>query len=81
MDALLANADRLLQGAATLLESGQIGLARSIGILGAEESGKAIAIFRRRVEMATEPEGAPFVTAELRALWRSHNLKLEEVHK
>ncbi|WP_323099391.1 AbiV family abortive infection protein [Intrasporangium sp. YIM S08009] len=81
MDALLANADRLLSGAATLLASGEVALARSIGILGAEESGKAIAIFQRRVKMATEPEGAPFVTRDLLALWRDHNLKLAAVHK
>lgn len=80
-DALLANADQLLTAASTVLEGGQVGLARSIGTLGLEESAKAIAIFERRVAIAYEPEGSPFVTEPLRKLWRSHPLKLQTVHR
>lgn len=79
-DALLANADRLLTSALTLLEAGDIGLARSLAILGMEESGKAIALHRRRVQIAYEVEGAPFVNSWLEDLWASHQAKLELVH-
>lgn len=75
-DELLANADRLLTSALTLLESGNKGLARSLAILGLEESGKAIAIHERRAEIAYEPEGAPFVSPRLEKLWGDHKLKL-----
>jgi AbiV family abortive infection protein len=79
-DALLANADRLLTSALTVLELGNIGLARSLAILGMEESGKAIAIHDRRVQMAYAPEGEPFVTDHLSDLWASHQRKLELVY-
>lgn len=79
-DALLANADRLLNAALTVLELGSFGLARSLAILGMEESGKAIAIHERRVEMAHAPEGVPFVTKQLTQLWASHPKKLRLVH-
>ena len=59
-DALLANADRLLVSALTILDSAQVALARSLAILGMEESGKAIALHERRVAIAYEPEGTPF---------------------
>src|SRR4051794_33214527 len=55
-DALLANADALLTSALAVLDLGHFALARSLAILGLEESGKAIAIHDRRVEMAYEPE-------------------------
>lgn len=79
-DALLANADRLLTSALAVLDLGNIGLARSLAILGMEESGKAIAIHERRVQMAYAPEGEPFVNARLENLWASHQEKLKLVH-
>ncbi|RSM81996.1 hypothetical protein DMH04_27045 [Kibdelosporangium aridum] len=79
-DELLANADRLLTAALAVLDLGNIGLARSLVILGMEESGKAIAIHQRRVAMAYEPEGEPFVNAWLGELWADHKLKLKLVH-
>jgi AbiV family abortive infection protein len=79
-DELLANADRLLNSALLILDSGSVGLARSLAILGLEESGKAIAIHERRAQMAHEAEGAPFVDARLEKLWANHNLKLKTAH-
>lgn len=79
-DALLANADRLLTSALAVLDLDNLGLARSLAILAIEESGKAIAIHERRVQMAYEPEGEPFVNARLENLWASHQEKLELVH-
>ncbi|SKQ48210.1 AbiV family abortive infection protein [Mycobacteroides abscessus] len=80
-DELLANADRLLSSALAVLESGGVGLARSLAILGMEESGKAIAIHERRAAIAYEPEGTPFVDGQLQKLWSNHRSKLELVHK
>ncbi|MFI5489197.1 AbiV family abortive infection protein [Micromonospora echinaurantiaca] len=80
-DALLANADRLLTSALAVLDLGNVGLARSLAILAMEESGKAIAIHERRVEMAYAPEGEPFVNARLENLWASHQEKLDLVHR
>ncbi|WP_104162815.1 AbiV family abortive infection protein [Cryobacterium sp. N22] len=79
-DALLANADRLLSAAGSVLESGSTGLAKSLAILGLEESGKAIAIHQRQVGIAHEEEGAPFVNDWLQKLWREHFKKLRLVH-
>ncbi|MCE0485452.1 AbiV family abortive infection protein [Ornithinimicrobium sediminis] len=79
-DALLANADRLLQAALAMLERDNVPLARSLAILGMEESGKAIALHERRVRMADAPEGESFVDQGLRELWGQHVLKLEAVH-
>lgn len=79
-DALLTNADALLTSAMTLLERGNVALARSLAILGLEESGKAIAIHNRRVEIARAPEGTPFRCDALDKLWASHQEKLETVH-
>jgi AbiV family abortive infection protein len=79
-DELLANADRLLTSALLILDSGSVGLARSLAILGLEESGKAIAIHRRRAQMAYEPEGTPFVDARLEKLWADHKLKLKTAY-
>lgn len=80
-DALLQNADSLLNSAKAVLELGNAGLARSLAILGLEESGKAIAIHERRVQIAYQPEGSPFVDGALRDLWGSHNQKLRLVHR
>jgi AbiV family abortive infection protein len=80
-DALLANADRLLVSALAVLGLGNVGLARSLAILGMEESGKAIAIHERRVEIAYAPEGEPFVNGRLQDLWLSHAKKLGLVHR
>lgn len=80
-DALLTNADSLLQAALTMLENENVPLARSLAILGMEESGKAIALHERRVAMAWAPEGDPFVDVALRSLWDKHGLKLETVHR
>ncbi|MGV0870075.1 AbiV family abortive infection protein [Corynebacterium kalidii] len=80
-DALLANADRLLRAALTALDEDDAALARSLGILGMEESGKAIALHERRVDMARCPEGEAFVDERLRKLWREHHLKLDVVHR
>lgn len=79
-DALLANADRLLSAALAALDGGDVPLARSLAILGMEESGKAIALHERRVMMAHVPEGEAFVDDRLRKLWREHHLKLDIVH-
>lgn len=79
-DALLANAERLLQAALTLLNQDHVPLARSLAILGMEESGKAIALHERRVRMATAPEGEPFIDDQLQRLWALHGPKLEAVH-
>jgi AbiV family abortive infection protein len=80
-DALLANADRLLRAAITLLDGNSVPLAQSLAILGMEESGKAIALHERRVAMSDAPEGEPFVDERLRRLWREHSAKLETVHE
>ena len=80
-DALLANADRLLASALTILDSGQVALARSLAILGMEESGKAIALHERRVSIAYDPEGTSFVNEALERLWSSHPEKLRKVHQ
>ncbi|PKH42158.1 AbiV family abortive infection protein [Nocardioides alpinus] len=80
VDALLANADTLLTTALTVLEQGQVPLARSLVILGMEESGKAIAVHERRVQMAKAPNGEPFRCEALDRLWGSHRRKLEKVH-
>ena len=80
-DALLANADSLLGSARTIFGIGNLGLARSLAILAIEESGKAIALHERRVAMAYEPEGIPFVNDPLRRLFASHNAKLMTVHE
>ncbi|WP_284982456.1 AbiV family abortive infection protein [Arthrobacter sp. efr-133-TYG-118] len=79
-DALLANADKLLRAALTMLENDNVALARSLAILGMEESGKAIALHERRVHMAYAPEGEPFVDERLQKLWGLHGRKLEIVH-
>lgn len=79
-DELLANADRLLTSALAVLNLGSVGLARSLAILGMEESGKAIAIHQRRKNIAHEPEGAPFVDDWLQQLWSNHQQKLRLVH-
>lgn len=79
-DALLANAERLLRASRTMLGMENISLARSLAILGMEESGKAIALHERRVGMACAPEGEPFVDERLRNLWAQHAIKLEAVH-
>lgn len=78
-DALLSNADALLNAAALLLERDDVALARSLAILGLEESGKAIALHERRVAIAHAPEGEPFVDERLALLWSSHARKLEAV--
>lgn len=80
-DALLANADKLLTAALAVLDLGNVGLARSLAILGMEESGKAIAIHQRRVAIAFAPEGEPFVNEALSLLWAHHQSKLELVHR
>ncbi|WP_218682634.1 AbiV family abortive infection protein [Microbacterium sp. BF1] len=80
-DALLSNADRLLQAAVTMLDVDELALARSLAILGMEESGKAIALHKRRVLMAYAPEGEAFVDRQLRDLWGKHHLKLDTVHQ
>lgn len=80
-DALLSNGDSLLDAASTLNQQGSPRLARSLAILGREESGKAIALFNRRVQIAHEAEGAAFVDDPLRKLWGSHSEKLKLVHE
>lgn len=79
-DALLANADRLLGAALIALDAEDAALARSLAILGMEESGKAIALHERRVMVARAPEGEAFVDDQLRDLWGSHVRKLDVVH-
>ncbi len=59
---------------------GNVALARSLAILGLEESGKAIAIHDRRVQMVHEPEGTPFRCDRLDRLWLDHQEKLKTVH-
>ena len=79
-DSLLANADRLLRSALTALDQDDAALARSLVILGMEESGKAIALHERRVELGHAPEGEAFVDDRLRKLWHTHKLKLDIVY-
>lgn len=79
-DALLANADRLLRAGLTMLDCDDVPLARSLAILGMEESGKAIALHERRVTMVHTFEGDQFVDQRLTDLWAQHTLKLEKVH-
>lgn len=79
-DALLENADRLLNSAIAVLEVEDVALARSLAILGLEESAKAIAIFNRRVQIAYAPEGEAFVDDRLRKLWADHQAKLDLAH-
>lgn len=76
----MANADRLLLAALAMLDKDDVPLARSLAILGMEESGKAIALHERRVAMAYAPEGEAFVNQSLIKLWGLHPLKLEIVH-
>lgn len=52
-----------------MLDSDDVLLARSLAILGMEESGKAIALHNRRVGMAHAPEGEAFVDDRLKDLW------------
>ncbi len=80
LDALLSNADALLNSALVVLGIGQVALARSLAILGLEESGKAIAIHERRVEIVRRPEGEPFRCTALDELWVSHTKKLDKVY-
>lgn len=80
-DALLANADRLLNSARAVLALDNAALAQSLAILGLEESAKAIALHYRRVAMAYAAEGEPFVDASLRRLWTSHREKLHLVYQ
>ncbi|HEY3546152.1 MAG TPA: AbiV family abortive infection protein [Propionicimonas sp.] len=80
-DALLANADALLRSALAVLDLGQVALARSLAILGLEESGKAIAVHERRVAMGSAPDGATFRCDWLDELWASHEKKLQTVHR
>lgn len=79
-DALLANADALLTSSLAVLDLGHVALARSLAILGLEESGKAIAVHERRVYLGYAPDGEPFRCDELDELWASHQKKLETVH-
>lgn len=65
-DALLANADRLLDSARAVLGLDNVALARALAILGLEESAKAIALHNRRVGIALAPEGEPFVNKPLK---------------
>ncbi|WP_100447070.1 AbiV family abortive infection protein [Glycomyces xiaoerkulensis] len=79
-DALLENANALLTSALALLDQGQVALARSLAVLGLEESGKAIAIHERRVAIVSAPEGEPFRCDDLDQLWASHEQKLHKVY-
>lgn len=80
-DALLANADSLLTSAFAVLDAGQVAVARSLAILGLEESGKAIAVHERRVAMTSAVAGETFRCDWLDQLWASHEKKLEMVHR
>lgn len=79
-DALLENANTLLTTALAVLELDHASLARSLAILGLEESGKAIAIHKRRVEMGLSADGETFRCERLDELWASHEKKLAAVH-
>lgn len=80
-DAVLANADALLTSAIAILDLEHVALARSLAILGLEESGKAIALHNRRMAIVAAPEGEPFRCDELDDLWGDHQKKLETVHQ
>ena len=80
-DALLSNADALLTSALTIFDLGHETLARSLAVLGLEESGKAIALHNRRVAIVRLPEGEPFRCEHLDKLWGDHLLKLDEVYR
>jgi AbiV family abortive infection protein len=79
-DALLANADALLTSALAVLDLSHVALARSLAILGLQESGKAIAVHERRAAMGYAPEGESFRCGWLDELWACHQKKLEKVH-
>jgi AbiV family abortive infection protein len=79
-DGLLSNADRLLTSALAVLEADNVALSRSLVILALEESGKAIGLHQRRVQIAFAPEGESFVNDWLNRLWANHKSKLELVH-
>jgi AbiV family abortive infection protein len=79
-DALLENADTLLSSALSILELGHASLARSLAILGLEESGKALAVHERRVELGSATNGEKFRCEWLDELWASHEKKLDVVH-
>jgi len=80
-DALLENANTLLTSALAILELGHDSHARSLAILGLEESGKAIAVHERRIEMGYAAAGETFRCERLDELWASHEKKLETVHR
>jgi AbiV family abortive infection protein len=79
-DALLSNADALLTSALAVLDLSHVALARSLAILGLEESGKAIAVHERRMSMGYATEAETFRCDWLDELWPSHQKKLEKVH-
>lgn len=79
-DALLENADALLTSALAVFDLGHAALARSLAILGLEESGKAIAVHNRRVQIVDAPEGETFRCEWLDELWAGHTKKLEAVY-
>lgn len=80
VDALLANADALLMSALKVLDLEHVALAQSLTVLGLEESGKAIAVHERRVQIVHAPEGEPFRCTGLDMLWSSHQKKLDKVY-
>lgn len=59
-DSILSDADLLLQATVTMPEVNSVPLARSLAILGMEESGVAIALHEHRVYMAYATEGESF---------------------
>jgi len=80
-DALLENANTLLSSALTILDEGHVALARSLAILGLEESGKAIEVHERHTAMGYAADGEAFRCDRLDELWSSHEKKLETVHR
>lgn len=63
-----------------MFELGHAALARSLAILGLEESGKAIAVHNRRIEIVDVPYGEQFRCGRLDELWGDHTRKLETVY-
>lgn len=80
MDALLANAARLLRASVAVYETGDFALAHSLAVLAIEESGKAIAVHERRIAMVRLPQGEPFRCNDLDELWANHDRKLQKVY-
>lgn len=79
-DILLSNANSLRTSALVMLEKDTVPVARLLAILCVDTSGKAIALHERRTEMGYRPEGEPFVSSDLVAIWQARDRTFKLVH-